>query len=201
MSATFQSFYPLLSELEGGFQKIASDPGNYNSLGELVGTNYGISARLYETVIGYPPKEHDIRSITKDEARDIYKQLFWNDNQASRIESQAVANTVIDMQVNSGRGIKIAQEVLRDEFNLDISVDGVVGDQTIGAINSVDPAAFVNEYNHARIKYYLSIGNSEWIDIWLKRVKKFSVRNSGLISITGILLLTLIGFSIYKELI
>jgi len=207
MSATFQAFYPTLSELEGGFQKIASDPGNYNSLGQLVGTKYGISARFFEDHYGYPPTEDDIRSITKEEAKDLYLYNFWNANKANQINSQAVANTIIDMQVSSGRGIRIAQEVLRDEFGATkpngdpISVDGIVGNNTLNALNSVDPAQFVNEYNYARTQYYLSIGNDEWIDIWLKRVKRFSVRNSGLISISGFFFLTFVGLSIYKEVI
>jgi hypothetical protein len=42
---------------EGGFQNISSDNGNYNSLGVLAGTNLGISARFYETILGYPPNK------------------------------------------------------------------------------------------------------------------------------------------------
>jgi lysozyme family protein len=200
--ATFIAFYPLLNELEGGYQKITSDPGNYNSLGALVGTKYGISARFYENnVLNHPPTEQDMRNITKDEAKSIYEEIFWNANKAYQINNQDMANTIIDMQVNSGRGIRIAQEVLVDEFGKDIAVDGISGPNTINAINSVDPAQFVNEYNYARTQYYLSLGNDEWIDIWLKRVKRFSVRNSGLISVAGLLLLTFVGLSIYKEVI
>lgn len=199
--ATFSEFYPVLSEMEGGFQKIASDEGNYNSRGELVGTNYGISARFYENHTGITPSEQDMRNITEEEAKDIYHDVFWNGNRGSQIHSQAVANTVIDMQVNTGQGIRIAQEVLVDEFDKNIAIDGISGPNTINAINSVDSAQFVNEYNYARTKYYLSIGNSEWIDIWLERVKQFSVRNSGLISITGLFFLTFIGFSIYKKVV
>jgi len=183
------------------FKKIASDPGNYNSKDELVGTKYGISARFFEDHYGYPPTEDDMRSITKEEAKDLYLYNFWNANKANQINSQAVANTIIDMQVNSGKGIRIAQEVLVDEFGKNIAVDGISGPNTINALNSVDPTQFVNEYNYARTRYYVSIGNDEWIDIWLKRVKRFSVRNTGLISVAGLLLLTFVGLSIYKEVI
>lgn len=205
MSATFHAFYPLLSEMEGAFQKIASDPGNYNSLGQLVGTKYGISAKFYEqNVLGYAPTEQDMRNITKGEAKSIYKDFFWNVNKAYKINDQAVANTIIDMQVNSGRGVRIAQEVLRDEFGATkpngepISVDGIAGNNTINAINSVNPAQFVKKYNSARKDYYKNIGNDEWIDIWLNRVKRFAYTSQTTISIVGILFLAGLGYSVIK---
>ena len=78
-------------KLEGGYQKLSSDPGNYNSKGELVGTNFGVSAKAYESWINRPPTEEDIRSITKELATYIFKVWYWDAVRASEIHSQAVA--------------------------------------------------------------------------------------------------------------
>lgn len=197
--ASFNIFYPLLSELEGGYQNLTSDPGNRNSLGVYVGTNWGISARFYEDILGHPPTVQEMKNLSKDEAKQIYKTHFWNKLRASQINNQAVANTIVDMQVNSGRGGRIAQEVLRDRFNINISVDGIVGPKTIFAINSVNANQFVVKYNEARVAYYKQIGNASFINGWLNRVKRFAVENTGTISLFGVLFLTGIGLLIIKN--
>ena len=197
--AQFETFYPLLAELEGGYQAIESDSGNYNSLNELVGTNYGISARFYEDYIGYPPSEEDMKDITKQEAKKIYREEFWDYNYASEIENQDVANTVIDMEINSGNGVRMAQEVLKNQFEKDIAIDGIMGNETLGAINNVNPIAFVNEYNFARIEYYMSLGKGEWLSIWVRRVQKFAISNSNTLGQIFFLLVVVTGFVIYKN--
>ena len=198
--ASFEKFYPVLSELEGGFQNLTSDPGNKNSLGVFVGTKYGISARFYEQVTSEIPTMQTMKKITKEEAKQLYLDYFWNENSASQIKSQAVANTVIDMQVNSGNGIRIAQEVLNDEFSKDLAVDGISGPNTIAAINSVDPAKFVEQYNFARVEYYMNVGNGEWISIWIRRVKKFALTSSPSFKYITLLLIIGAGVLIYKNL-
>lgn len=200
MAARFDKFYPQLSDLEGAYQNSKSDPGNRNSLGVYVGTNYGISARFYEAVKGYPPTVADMKNLTKAEARELYKEHFWYGIKANKINSQIVANNIADMHVNSGQGVKIAQRVLRDEFNKAIAVDNVMGPNTLNALNSVNEFDFNDAYNNARIDYYISLGNKEWLQIWLNRVKRFAVDNSATISMFSVLLITGIGLLIYKNL-
>ena len=54
---------------EGGFQKNPKDRGNYY-LGELIGTNFGISAASWAW-------KYDIPNLTKDQAREIYFEHYW----------------------------------------------------------------------------------------------------------------------------
>ena len=72
--ASFNLFIPILQKIEGGYQNLAGDDGNYNSLGIRVGTNFGISARFYEDIIGRPPTVADMKAITKDKAKVLYKK-------------------------------------------------------------------------------------------------------------------------------
>jgi lysozyme family protein len=165
----------------------------------LVGTNFGISARFYEDVIGRPPSKIDMLSITKVEAESIYLQFFWNKNLGNRINSQSVANTVIDHQVNSGRGIKMAQQVLNNRFGKTLAVDGVMGPNTLRALNSVNAEIFVNEYNNAREQYYISINNPTFINGWLIRLKQFAYSDAFAISSGFIVIAIIAGIIIYKN--
>lgn len=183
--ASFYKYIPLLQQVEGGYQADPDDDGNYNSLGELAGTNYGISARFYERILGYPPKKADMLAITEADAKHIFKQYFWRANNAAKINNQAVANTVIDHQVNAGRGIKLAQTTLNRYFGQNLDVDGVMGPNTLAALNSVDARQFVKIYNEQREDYYRSLGG-KYVNGWLIRLAKFAYQHTG--NVTGLLL-------------
>lgn len=174
--ASYYDFHSTVAQLEGGFQKIASDPGNYNTRNELVGTNHGVSAPVYEQWLGYPPSEADMRAMSKTDAKEIFKGQYWNRLSANYINSQAVAETLVDMGINAGVGTaaKLMQRVLNDKFNMRLRVDGAIGPLSIEAINSVDATRLFQEYNDARIKYYETRSNTEWIPIWINRVKKIA---------------------------
>jgi len=175
--AQFNLFIPLVHLAEGGFQKFPSDTGNYNSLGQLVGTNKGISAPVYEAYIGYPPSEANMRSITTAIANAIYKRNYWDKLKADSIKTQEVANVIVDHGVNAGTGraAKIAQKVLNNSFGKNLAVDGAIGNITIAAINSVNQVKLQSAIVIAREQYYRSLANSypEFIQGWLNRLKPF----------------------------
>lgn len=196
--AIFTAYAPLLAQVEGGFQKLANDPGNYNSRGELAGTNYGISARWYESVLGYPPSEADMRAITKSRAKRLFEIYFWNANLANSIKNQGVANTIIDHEVNAGNGVLLTQRVLNDFFGFSLAEDDVMGPRTLAAINSVDPVDLVEKINDARLEYYEKL-NSPFLSVWMNRLKKFALSAEGGISLMAILSLTVAGFLIYYQ--
>lgn len=114
--AIFNNYLPLLQQVEGGFQNNPKDRGNYNSLDQLIGTNFGISTGFYEGVIGRPPTLADMMAITKTRAAELYRVYFWNAQRASEINSQAIANTIIDHQVNAGNGVLVAQKLLNSRL-------------------------------------------------------------------------------------
>src|SRR5690606_6583861 len=118
--ASFSVAYPVVARAEGGYQNHPNDSGNYNSLGQLVGTNWGISAPVYESWIGHPPSSADMKAITKETAMSILKAKFWNTIKGDQIVDQDVATIFLDGHVNHGRtGIKLMQQVLG------ITADGI----------------------------------------------------------------------------
>jgi lysozyme family protein len=201
--ASFPLFIPILQKVEGGYQNLASDPGNYNSLGQRVGTNFGISARFYEDIIGRPPSVADIKAITKDKAKGLYKQYFWDDVQGDLLINQSVANIICDAAVNSGESKigKIVQNILKNDFQKNILVDGDIGYNTALAINSVDQKLLFDKIKQARVNYYNSLGGT-FLDGWLDRLKSFvylDTPKKKTIALGSLLLISIaIGLIIYK---
>lgn len=173
--ADFNQAYQIVKRWEGGYTDNPNDRGNYNSRGELVGTNFGIAAFVYEDVIGRPPTASDMRNITQGEAAAIFRTRFWDRIKADLIFDQSVANIFFDGAVNHGtsRGTKLLQEVLG------ITQDGIVGPQTLNAINMGDSRQIFNAYQNRRRDFY-----DELIDVnprfevfrdgWRNRINSFN---------------------------
>lgn len=188
--ASFNSYIPLLLQAEGGYQNNPEDKGNFNSLGQRVGTFRGISARFYEGILKRPPTVADIKAITKEYATSIYRQYFWNKCQADNIKDQAMANTIVDHHVNAGSGIELAQEVLNNHFGYHMAEDNGMGPITLNALNQVNPKQFVTLYNEGRAQHYRTRSNSStFVNGWLDRLKKFTYSNPGAAISSGAIIL------------
>ena len=178
--ANFDLYKQTALNFEGGYQSIVSDPGNYNSQNELVGTNNGISAPFYEMIIGHPPTVEDMKGITRKEASTLFKVHFWDKMRGDAITDQGVAENIIDHGINSGprdAGV-IAQRVLNLEFGKDLEVDGVIGPKTVAALNSIgDQKALFEKISYYRIKNYEEEAiNPMWTRIWINRVVMLGVK-------------------------
>jgi lysozyme family protein len=173
--ASFNLFIPILQKVEGGYQNLSGDDGNYNSLGSRVGTNFGISARFYEGIIGRPPTVADMKAITKEKAKVLYKKYFWDDVQGDTLKSQSVANLVADHAVNSGESPigTIVQRVLRNDFGKTITIDGDIGPKTAAIMNSVNQQQLFDKIKKARESYYYNLGG-EFLNGWLVRLTAFT---------------------------
>jgi lysozyme family protein len=171
--ALFEKFASTVAQFEAGYQNHPNDQGNYNSLGQLVGTNYGISAAFYEAVFKVIPSATTIQSITKNQAKQLFKNHFWDKLFADSIQSQAVAETFVDHGINAGNksATSIMQETLIVDFGRGIEFDQIMGSETLNAINSVDGSQLFASFNKRREAYYRSLGNVNFIQGWLKRVK------------------------------
>ena len=124
---------------EGGYSNNPRDKG-----GE---TNFGISKRSYPRL--------DIKSLTRVEARVIYRRDFWRPGRYGSIRSQAVATKAFDMAVNMGRkrAAKILQSAV-NELGGRLKVDGVIGPRTLRAANSLPPRSLQKELRAQAALYY-----------------------------------------------
>jgi lysozyme family protein len=172
--ADFNLFIPLLQKIEGGYQNLSGDKGNKNSLGKLVGTNYGISAAFYEGIIKRPPTVADMKAITKEKAKQLYKKYFWDAILGDTLKNQSIANIIADHAVNSGESPigTIVQKILKYDFGKAIKIDGDIGKETRDSINSVNQKQLFDKIKLARANYYNSIGG-QFLTSWLDRLKNF----------------------------
>lgn len=83
---SFERAFDMVIGHEGGYVNDPNDPG-----GE---TKFGISKRAYPTL--------DIKSVTIEQAREIYLRDYWFTAGCDRIEDDAMAILVFDCAVNQG---------------------------------------------------------------------------------------------------
>lgn len=121
---------------EGGFNHVPGDSGGP--------TNCGISLKFLAGTGDYDLGDldrdgdidiDDIRAMTPDIAARIYKKYFWDKFPMAEIPAQ-IAFVLFDVAVNSGH--RTAGRLLQDVLNA--KPDGVVGPQTLYALNMRDSA-------------------------------------------------------------
>ncbi len=113
-------------------------------------TNYGLSSKDYPDL--------DIKNLTREEAEEIYRHDWWGKYGYDRIRPPEVAVKVFDMAVNMGPGtaIRLLQKALVAAFE-PVKVDGVLGPETLGAIERVDPDELIGVLIVESKEHYLSL--------------------------------------------
>jgi hypothetical protein len=162
---------------EGGFQNRPKDRGNYRPDGTLIGTNRGVTPNSLAEFRGVDPNtitEADIKAVTEDEARQIFKQLYFDKPKLNQLPVN-LQEAVFDMQINSRRNaIRILQKLAgmpKDKR------DGYVGPETLKALQGVNITNA--DYADARIEYYTNLAKSnpdqygESLAGWIARANKY----------------------------
>lgn len=166
--ANIEILSPFILSFEGGFVNDKDDAGG--------ATNKGVTIATWRKV-GYDKDGDgdidvdDLKLITDAEAVNaVLRPHYWNRWKADKIESQSLANILVDWVWGSGaHGIKIPQRMLG------VKVDGIVGAKTLAALNSVDAKAFFDEVKLEREKFFKRIveakpSQSKFLKGWLRRL-------------------------------
>lgn len=129
--ADYKKLIPHILKWEGGWANDPVDKGGPTMKGITLNTY-----KLYCKIKGKPiPTQTTLKNISQKEWEDVFKTLFWDKWQADKINSQSIANLVVDWTWGSGQwGIKYSQSVLG------VKADGIVGPKTIAAINNYPDA-------------------------------------------------------------
>jgi lysozyme family protein len=169
--AKFDTAIPHTLAWEGGYVNHKADPG-----GE---TNHGITDRLDGKVDGLVDIDGDgegdvsIKGLTEDQAKQVYKEKFWNKMRGDEIHSQHIAAILFDGYVNMGsRAIKIMQRLLL------LTDDGLVGDNTLRAINHANEVLLYTSYKAAREIFYRKLVEQKpelgvFLKGWMNRLNSF----------------------------
>ncbi len=155
----YETAIAFVLRLEGGYSNSAIDPG-----GE---TKFGISKRQYPHL--------NIRQLTQQQAREIYRRDFWDRYRCGEIEYVPLATHYFSAGVNAGPIVaaKALQNAAND-MGATLVVDGVVGGRTLAAVNGItDSGLLLNSYFSHLLEHYLGLGYDAYLKGWARRVVAF----------------------------
>ena len=162
--ADFEKYAPILKRLEGGFVNNPADKGGI--------TNCGVTLATFRAIFGKDKTVDDLKKMTDKQWSQIMK-VYWDACKGDSIKSQAVANIVVDWNVNSGMtGRKAVQRV----FGL--YADGIFGPKTLSALNAEPQRCVFCKIKSAREDFYRKIAEKTpsqlvFLKGWLNRLKSF----------------------------
>lgn len=142
--SNFTNCLNAIFEREGGFSNDPNDRGGP--------TNFGITQDTLSAARGHPVAEADVKRLTRTEARDIYRSLFWNRLRCDDLPP-GVDLMVFDLGVHSGpgRAAQLLQKVVSAEQ------DGSIGNLTINACRNMQPRAIIEEFHRLKMARYSTL--------------------------------------------
>lgn len=150
MADPFDTAVTAVLSYEGGYANDPNDPG-----GE---TNWGISKRAYPNL--------DIRSLTRDDAIRIYRRDYWNVAKCDQFPAP-IAIALFDAAVNQGpsAAVRLLQRALG------VTVDGIVGPQTVNAARTMNVQAALASFLANRAVEYAGLSTfPEYGRGWMRRL-------------------------------
>jgi lysozyme family protein len=129
---------------EGGYTNHPSDPGGP--------TNFGITISDYRRYVMPAASAADVRAMTLDQAKDIYRTKYWNALSCDALPA-GVDYAVFDYGVNSGvsRSAKVLQRML------DVAEDGVIGPMTLAAAKNCAATVLIEAICDERLRFLKSL--------------------------------------------
>lgn len=150
---------------EGGYVNDPLDRG-----GE---TNFGITKRTYESYVGREAYPDEMRNLSKGNAIQIYKDLYWDVMRADEITNYGIAFLLFDQSVNRGP----RNATIQAQKALGIYPDGAMTDALVERINNTPSSDFIPKFIDESRKAYERIvernpTQEKFLSGWLKRLYK-----------------------------
>ena len=129
---------------EGGWADHPRDPGGM--------TNLGVTKRVWEDYTGRRVTEADMRALTPEIVKPLYRDWYWNKVGGNDLPS-GVDFVIYDFAVNSGpaRAVRFAQKITG------ATQDGAMGPKTLAKIKEYcdqnGEEFFIKAYSDARLAY------------------------------------------------
>jgi len=167
---------------EAGYVNDPLDKGGETNMGITIGTWKHAGFNCSEKIPSVIEKDYSGRPViytnvtktlyemTEEQWHQVFKSMYWDRWRADQVNSQSIANILVDWLWASGVwGIKIPQRLLG------LKEDGIVGSLTLSAVNSREPRSFFEEIKQARVKYIDDIckktpTNERFRKGWLNRI-------------------------------
>ena len=167
--AKFENLLPFIEKWEGEYVNDPLDLGGATNMGVTIGTWKAVG---YDKDGDGDIDEDDLMLITREDVVErVFHPHYWNHCRADSINSQAIANILVDWVWTSGvTGIKQVQTLLG------VKADGIVGEKTLEAINSAPQRELFFDIKALRVAYVERIcekrpANMRFRKGWLRRIE------------------------------
>jgi lysozyme family protein len=157
MESNFDQSLKLVLKSEGGYVNNPKDPG-----GE---TMMGVTKNAWSTWLKRPIADGEMAKLTVADITPFYKALYWDKSYCNQLPT-GIDYMVFDASVNMGVG----QSIRLLQKSLGCVPDGVIGPNTMKAINDADAKTMIDKFSAQKEQFYRSLklfsvfGNG-----WLKR--------------------------------
>lgn len=180
--AEFEKSQQIVGTSEGGYQNNPQDSGNYY-MGNLIGTNWGISAPVLASFLGRIPTKSEMQNLSLKTAEQILKLNYWLKNHFEKLQNQSVATILYDGAVNQGNsGMRsIMLRVLRG-FNISLSDYEVFSLKGMKAMNRLNQRNLFNAIKSARIERYKKMSDKQFLPSWMNRLERIQYYPNNTIS-------------------
>ncbi len=176
--ADYKHIIPFIKNAEGGHVNDPADRGG--------DTNKGITYAVWCSVFG--DSCYDLFVEMSDANWElIFKDLFWNAILGDKINSQRIADLIVDWVWGSGKHYPEAdiQDILIHTFGAHISEDGNFGPATIASLNAVDEQMLYDDIIAKRFWYLDQIviahpTNQRFINGWKSRMNNLIAFENGI---------------------
>jgi lysozyme family protein len=163
---------------EGGFVDHPADRGGP--------TNFGITQATLAVWRERAVSAEEVRTLSADEARAIYRELYLRGPGFDRIECDALRALLLDCAVNHGTGR--AARWLQQAAG--VTVDGRVGPVTLAAVNRQDGAQLYRAVLAERCRFYGRLitrdpSQAVFAAGWASRVAEFIEATPGVLPSRG----------------
>lgn len=155
----------------GGYTNDPNDNGK--------ATKWGITQKTLAAWRGTPIVADDVRGLTLDEAREIYRSLFWERLHLDCVYRPQISIALMDAAVLFGGTISAfnSQIACQKVGFGSIAIDGIIGPKTIEALNAVRIQSWIPAFQECLQKRITRIvgrneTQSEYENGWRARVRR-----------------------------
>lgn len=181
-----------MANFENALDKVLQFEGFYSNDPDDQGaeTIFGVSRKFnrdwqgwkivdkYKMLANFPECLKDNIELVED-VKWIYRHKYWNQMLGDKILNQNIANHLFDACVNMGQiSIKYMQKAICDvkssEKNLTpfvLSCDGVMGNNTLNALNGCKEDILLDNFKELRIDYYKKYSNPKYLNGLVRRAE------------------------------
>ena len=143
---------------EGGYVNNPKDPG-----GE---TNMGVTKAAWSTWLKRTILPGEMAQLTHADIIPFYKALYWDKSYCNQLPT-GIDYMVFDASVNMGVG----QSIRLLQRSLGCVPDGVIGPNTMKAINDADVKTLIDKFSAQKEMFYKSLATfATFGKGWLRRV-------------------------------